>query len=378
MFDNFDIDEPVVEEDLSLPAPRQMAECLGHDDVEAALLEMANGGRMPHALIFAGQEGVGKATMAFRLARYLLKHGKKEEESGLFGDALPTVTPANMTIAADDPVFRRVASGAHPDLLTIERLFDEKKSRYKGTVEVDEVRRIEPFLRLTASVQGGWRVVVVDDADTMNRNSQNAILKILEEPPERTVLILVTHRPGLLIPTIRSRCRVVSFVPPAKGVFSSLVRREHTDLANDDIDILYSIAGGSVGQGLRILQEGGLDAVSHIMALLYSWPNWDWVQIHALSETVNRPGQENALQSFQDVMLWITETVLKVKARGTVLEGALNNEAIQNLLDQYTLEEWIEICERLRSHFDMIQKANLDKRQAVLGAFSIFTLKKVA
>ncbi len=379
MFDDFETDlldeEPAAASESlieGLLPPRQMSECLSHEDVETALLELIDSSRMPHALIFAGPQGIGKATLSFRLARYLLKNGSQDSaDGGLFGDTLPQEKAENLFVAPDDPVFRRVASGGHPDLFTAERPFDDAKGRAKGSVDVDTVRKINPFMRMTAS-QGGWRIVIVDDADTMNRNAQNAILKMLEEPPARTLLILVAHRPGALIPTIRSRCRVISFQPLSHDVFHTLIRRNHGGLPQDDLDVLYNIARGSVGRGLQIAEEGGLEIVGKLVHLLYGWPDWPWSQIHMLADTMGRPGQEDSLRAFQDVLLWIVETLLRAKARGEAPPAPLNNEATEKLLAHYSLEDWIAIAANLRSHFDTVAHANLDKRHAVLGAFSVF------
>ncbi len=379
MFDDFDDDlvaadeAAMAHESAGLQPPREMKDCLGHNAVEAALLEQIESDSLPHALIFSGPQGIGKSTMAFRLARYLFKNGRGggSADGGLFGDDLPKETFKDMFVAPDDPVFRQVVSGGHADLMTIGRLFDEKKNRYKGAVEVGEIRKITPFMRMTAS-QGGWRIAIVDDADTMNRNAQNAILKILEEPPEHALLILVCHRLGAMIPTIRSRCRTVPFAALDHDNFSQLISRDHGTLPQSDMDILYNISSGSIGQGLRILEEDGLGAIEKIMMLLHSWPQWQWSEIHALADSMSKPGQENSLKAFQDVLMWVVNSLLRAKARGETPRSPLNNEATQKILAHYSLQDWIEISGQLQEHFDTVTAASLDKRHAVLGAFSLF------
>lgn len=361
-----------------LAAPRETVECLGHGEIERQLLGLIDEDKLPHALIFAGPEGIGKATMAFRLARFLLNEKPKDDGPGLFGAALPTLKPDSMYTPQDAPVFRQVATGAHPDLLVIERLMDEKKGKKQDSVSVEEVRRVVPFLRMKAAHDGGWRVVIVDDADTMTNQGQNAILKILEEPPPRTVLVLIAHRPGAMIPTIRSRCRVISFQPPVIDVFRDLVRRNHAGIPDGDIATLYAVARGSVGLGINMLEQGGLESIGKIMALLSAWPRWDWPQIHAQAEIVGRSGSENALQSFNVVLQWIVESIVRNRACGQKPTGILDNEAISGLMNHYSLADWIQICENLKVHFDTADFANLDKRQAVIGAFSILDYKEAA
>jgi len=360
-----------------LPA-REMAECFGHEGIEKQILTLIDENKLPHALIFSGPEGIGKATMAFRLARFLLNQKSSDDGPGLFGEPLPATKVESLHVAPDDPVFRQVASGGHPDFLLIERLMDEKKGKRQGRIAVEEVRRITPFLRMKAAHDGGWRVVIVDDADMMTPGSQNAILKILEEPPPRTVLILVAHRPGAMVATIRSRCRVIPFQQPSLDVFKDLIRREHADVPAGDIETVYAIARGSVGQGLNILDQGGLESVQKIMMLLSGWPRWDWPQIHAQAEVIGRGGSVEALHSFSTILEWIVESILRARATDQTPAGVLNNDTILRLMNHYPLADWIQICENLKVHFETASFANLDKRQAVIGAFSLLDHKEAA
>lgn len=385
MFDDFNEDDLADEGLLTvapssgvsgLQPPRLMNECLGHRDVEEKLLDMINTGHLPHALIFAGPEGIGKSTMAFRLVRYLLRHGiplqgASAADGGLFGDALPPVKAKSLMTDADDQVSRMVASAGHPDLLTVEREFDEKKNRFKGAVGIDPVRRIAPFMRMTASFNG-WRIAIIDDADTMTNEAQNALLKILEEPPPQALLLLVCHRPGMMIPTIRSRCRLLHFQPLSLVDFSNLLRRQEAGLREADLAILYAIAGGSAGQGIRLLEEGGLEVIYKVTALLSQWPEWDWPQIHGLADNMSKPGQEDSYQSFVDVLTWSASSIARARARQQALIPPMDNSDIARLANAFSLEGWLDISERLNAHFSSVDVSNLDKRQGILGAFTIF------
>src|ERR1700733_6152936 len=182
---------------MPVPKPRANPILLGHEDAEATMLDALRTGRMHHAWLITGPEGVGKATLAYRFARRLL--------AGRSADDTLALDPA-------DPIFRRVAAASHADLLTIERAYDEKRKRMKTQIAVDDVRRINGFMSLTPA-EGGWRVVIVDGAEELNQNSANALLKGLEEPPPRAVLLLACAAPGRLLPTIRSRCRRLRLDP---------------------------------------------------------------------------------------------------------------------------------------------------------------------
>src|SRR5476651_414688 len=182
---------------MSAPEPRANPILLGHEAAERTLLDAMHFGRMHHAWLITGPEGIGKATLAFRFARRLL--------AGLGGGDSLALDPFH-------PVFRRIVAGGHADMLTIERAYDEKTKRLKRDIAVQDVRAINAFMALTPA-EGGWRVAVVDGAEDLNQASANALLKILEEPPSRAVLILVCSAPGRLPPTVRSRCRHLRLSP---------------------------------------------------------------------------------------------------------------------------------------------------------------------
>src|SRR5579863_3279342 len=183
---------------LDIPHPRDTARLVGGEAAEAAFLAALERGRLHHAWLVTGPEGVGKATFAYRTARRLLG-ARPAPESGLLG-ADP-----------DDPVFRQVAGRAHPDLLVIER--DEPDGKPRRSIPVEEARALPEFFAKSPG-RAAYRVAIIDSADELTPNAANAVLKTLEEPPERGVLFLISHRPGALLPTIRSRCRRLAFVAP--------------------------------------------------------------------------------------------------------------------------------------------------------------------
>ena len=187
--------------DKTYLAPRENPELIGHEVAEERFLSAWQSGRLPHGWLITGPRGIGKATFAFRVARFVLSGGGVDKPAGLFGDA----EAEGLFVAPDEPVFRRIASGAHADLNTLERTVNPDTGKLRTSIAVSDVRRAGDFMRLTAS-EGGWRVVVVDCVDEMNVNAANALLKVLEEPPARALLLLVSHAPGRLLPTIRSRC----------------------------------------------------------------------------------------------------------------------------------------------------------------------------
>src|SRR5947209_6591439 len=211
---------------MPAPDPRANPILLGHPEAEATILAAIRAGRMHHAWLITGPEGIGKATLAYRFARRLLA-GRPTEDS-------LALDPAN-------PVFRRVAANSHSDMLTIERVFNEKTKRMKTQIAVEDVRKINGFMSLTPA-EGGWRVVVVDGAEELNPASANALLKILEEPPPRSVLLLVCAAPGRLLPTIRSRCRRLRLTPLADEPMDELLVQYLPQLTADDRGRLITLS----------------------------------------------------------------------------------------------------------------------------------------
>ncbi len=354
----------------SLRPPRENPDLFGHEQVEKQILDLFEKKTLPHAMVFSGPMGIGKTTMAFRLARFLLSQKAEEEEGGLFGFDEPPAPKDTMYIMPDNATFSRVASGGHPDLRYVERPLDEKKGTRKGVVDVESVRAIAPFLRMK-SAEGGWRVVIVDEADMMNRNAQNAILKILEEPPPKALLILICNRLGAMLPTIRSRCRTFHFAPLDSATMATLLKRASPSTAMSEITLLSTLSDGSAGRALSLLEEGGVSTLNTILQLLSDWPEWRWSAIHPMADHLSRSDAEKAYLGFAFLVQWAAQGFLKGRAIGPhALPEILKTNGLEKLYTHYSLEQWNEICEKLREHFITIENSNLDRRQGVMGAFT--------
>lgn len=374
MFDAMDIGDESDEADFGgftvepegLKAPRDSTLCVGHNNIETQILGLINSGNIPHALIFSGVEGIGKSTFAFRLARYLLKNGTGESaDDGLFGDSgLTNLAPVtSLSINDEDSVFKQIASGGHPDFLFIHRPMDERKGTLKNNLDVDTARKVTPFLRKTAS-DGGWRVVLVDDADTMNRNAQNALLKILEEPPKNTILILICHRLGNMIPTIRSRCRVMHFDPLTNDALSDLMQREVGEsLPHEEREILSFLSDGSIGLAKAIIDTGGIETAQQIISVL-EHNSFDMAEIHSLSNGVNK---DEVFKNIERFFLKMIEAVIFAKAQNQSVSSPLTRIEFDS-----DLAYWLQKYETMKAHFAQAHFSNLDKKLATLNAFILF------
>lgn len=371
-------DEPAAPEEV--PEPRTNPYLAGHEAAEAALLEAHGQGKLPHAIILGGPRGIGKATLAFRLARFLLTQGGGGPD--LFG-----AKPSSLAIGADSPVFSRVASGGHADLLTIERGINPSKWKkrdpppdaetrkrvLRDEIIVDDTREVAGFLRLTAA-EGGWRIVIVDSADDMNRNAANALLKILEEPPRRALLMLVSHNPGRLLPTIRSRCRKLALKPLPRSEVVRLIGRYRPDLGDDDALALARLAQGSIGRALDLAGASGLDLYGALLKLLDRLPELDVAALHAFADKLARAEAEDTYRTVTELLTQWLARMIREAAHGGEAEGEdeiVRGEraSMRRLAARRSLDQWVEVWEKIVRLFAQEDGLNLDRKQVVLGAF---------
>lgn len=272
--------------------PRETGVLFGHADAEQTLLEAYRSGRIPHAWLIGGPQGIGKATLAYRMARFVLAHPDP---------ASPAVEDAKSLAVADDhPATRLITGEAHPDLLVLHRTVNEKTGKLYQDIVADEVRRIVPFFGSTAG-EGGWRVVIVDAVEELNPSGANALLKLLEEPPARALLLLVSNAPGRLLPTIRSRCRVLTLRPldqadVAKAAAAAL-RRD----ADSEIVEAASAADGSVDRALALLDGPMLALRQKVLTALEQLPNPDPRALHALGDAI-AGSEARPLATFLDIV----------------------------------------------------------------------------
>lgn len=260
------------------PHPRETTRLIGHKAAEQAFLDLYNQDHMHHAWLISGPEGIGKATFAWKIARFLLAQ-PKAADGGLFGDAPPA--PETLDILSDHPVAARVLAGSEPRLKLIRRAWDHEKKRLKTVISIEEIRDMRGFLSLSAA-DGGQRVVIVDAADEMNVQAANGLLKMLEEPPADVTFLLVNHQPAAILPTIRSRCQVLRLHPlPPNAMAEALAQASGQ---TDGAEALAALAAGSVGAAIRLLNLGGLEAYGELVDLATTMPRIDRPRLLKLAE----------------------------------------------------------------------------------------------
>ncbi|MBT4890633.1 MAG: DNA polymerase III subunit delta' [Rhodospirillales bacterium] len=361
--------------------PRENDYLIGHEQAEADLKAAFHSEKLAHAWLMTGPRGIGKATLAYRFARYVLKNSQASDAeseiitagAGLFGEELPatdnnaTDTGEGLYLPPDDRVFMRTASMGHADLMSIERQWkDDKQVQRKTTIAVDDVRKVGGFMRMTPA-EGGWRVVIVDAADEMNHNAANALLKVLEEPPVRSLLLLVAHNPGRLLPTIRSRCRKLPVSALNDANVTTLLGRYATMIPDHDKKTLIDLAQGSIGKALDLAAGGGLDVYDELNAVLGELPQLDAVKLHKLGDKLARKENEASFRMACELLQFSLSKVIRCAATNQSEDNS--NPLISRLSGLATLDRWLEVWEKVSHLIDRSDAANLDRKQVTLNIF---------
>ncbi len=357
-----------------IPGPRENADLHGHEEAEHFLENAFRGGRMAHAWLISGPRGIGKATLAYRFTRYVLSGGASDmAEAGpdLFGGGNEIEQQGGLYVPPEHPVFHRIAAGTHADMLGVERTVNEKTGKLRTEIVVDDVRDVSNFFHHTAG-EGGWRVVVVDCADEMNANAANALLKVLEEPPVKALLLLVSHNPGRLPATIRSRCCKLALKPLAENAVASLLRTYLPDLEAADVSALAHLADGSPGRALALATEGGLELYRDMTGLLETLPKLDVQALHAFGTRFGKSGAEDAFQTASDLLRWWLGRLILATAGGGREKAPFtpDEEALMDRLGRAAgLDRWFEVWEKINRLLAKASHANLDRKQVVLNVF---------
>ena len=340
------------------PVPRQNPHLVGHRVAAAALADVWRNGRLAHAWLIAGPRGIGKATLAYRFARFVLSGGEGGGDDGL-------------AMAPEHPVFRRIAAGGHSDLAVVERGIGDR-GRLRAEIVVDDVRAANAFLALTSG-EDGWRVVIVDAAEEMNRNAANALLKRLEEPPGRVLFLLVSHAPSRVPATLRSRCRTLKLSPlPVPGL-DSLLADAMAGLPAAERRVLAVLAEGSPGRAAALAEQGGAQLYRRLIGLVGTLPALDTGSLHELADGLSGRDGVDRLRTLAELMLWWLGRSIRAAARDELaaMEEVVPGEwASAALLEGAVLDRWVGVWENLGRSFAEADGLNLEPRQVLIGAFT--------
>jgi DNA polymerase-3 subunit delta' len=316
--------------------PREAFALEGQGQALARAARALRAGRPPSAWLITGAPGTGKATLAYRIARYLLAHGATDAGT------------ANLSLPEDDPAFRQVVAQSHPGLLVLKRSVNSKTGKLMTVLSVDEIRRLADFFGMTSGA-GGWRVAIVDTADDMNDNAANALLKMLEEPPVNAMLLLLSNTPGRLLPTIRSRCQRLELRPLSDDVLDSLLARHLPEMSQAERGALARLSDGSIGAALTLASGDGADLARAADELIDRADDPDVLALLSLGEKLSR--MQDGLERFGQ---FLTESLAhRIRARAHGGAGGL--------------ERWVQLLNRIEHGFGRAAGLHLEPRQTLLS-----------
>ncbi|MEM9211320.1 MAG: DNA polymerase III subunit delta' [Pseudomonadota bacterium] len=332
--------------------PRFTPNVFGHEHAEEHFLSTWRSGRLHHAVLITGPKGIGKASFVWRAARFLLD---------------PVSGATNLATDPESPVNRRISALSEPRLVLARRGWDEKAKKLRTQITVDDIRGFKSFFQLSVT-DGGWRAAIIDAADEMNTAAANALLKILEEPPEKTVIFLVSHQPTRLLPTIRSRCTTLPLTPLSGPAMEAALRQQDV-LISPKMDGLTAMANGSVGQALRLIEAEGQDIYA---AYLSAFDGIEMDRSVALKLAESCAGPQNNLR--YDITLELLSVFLSRIAHqgsagtGALLELAPGEARVLNRLgrSQHHARRWADLALALPARAAQSKAVNLDPSSVIL------------
>lgn len=319
--------------------PSEQTKLFGHAEAEDFLARSYRSGKGHHAILMEGPEGIGKATLAFRFANHVLHHPD------------PSAAPESLAAASlASPITRQLAAGSSHNLLHLTRPVDEKSGKVKSAITVDEVRKAGKFLAQTSGT-GNWRIVIIDPADDLNRNAANAILKILEEPPKRALFLVLTHAPGKLLPTIRSRCMPLALAPLSDSDLVSALDSLGAAPSGERAGALIEAAHGSVSEALKLVNYGGFDIVEAFRAIIDGPAEPPRRDVHKLADVLSAKDSDTVFSFFcQHAVDFVTGS-----ARAAALAG-----------DIARADRLAQLSSQLGERIAIAQGYNLDRKQTII------------
>lgn len=351
-------------EDISYPGEHQYL--FGHDDALAQISHAYQEKRMHHAWLVTGPKGVGKATLALAAAAHLLRY----PDLTSIPDQIPMPGP-------DDDTYRLVGRGGHPNVLHITRPINPKTGKFRSTITIDEIRKLRTFFSRTR-VHDGWRICIIDSADELNTNATNALLKILEEPPERTLFLVLANYPGRLLPTIRSRCRQLHLRPLINEHLRSALGSlgvELSHLNNSKLDVLYRLSQGSVRKAIILLNLDGIalyQKFEEIQASINA-DGPDWLKVHKLADELSRANKDEQFRLLLDITQFHISNSLHNtndahNSQSQLISGSQTPIDIkQSVLSR--LARLCEVWEKTAASVSLADSYNLDRKQIILNLF---------
>ncbi len=354
------------------PHPKVTETLFGHKVAEQEFLSCYKSGKLHHAWLISGAKGIGKATFAWRMAKFLLTQPiDGNQVNGLFDNS-----SENQTNGADKnfdkAITARILAESEPRLVVIRKSFDEKRKTFRSSIRVDEVRKLKTFFSLSVS-DGGSRVALIDSADDLNINAANALLKTLEEPPKNTVFLLISHNPQSLLPTIKSRCRELRLNNLLESDLVSALGQINLSIPENDSPIYSLLGSGSVGNSIRLLEHDGANLYRTLLSFLNQLPNLNGFELEKFIGTLSGNKNRSRLELFIELLNMTIARISKAGITGHNSSGDIfinEKEIFEKLCpNPVTAKKWAELALIQSENLKHGLAVNLDPGSLILDTF---------
>jgi len=354
-----------------IQSPNQTITVFGHQIFETEFARLWNSRLLPNAFLIAGERGIGKATLAYKITRFVLNQRNGILSStGLFDNKIDALDILDLDSDPESPESIKVINKSHPNLLIVERSTSDQTKRTRQNIVLEDVKGLDNFLHMTAN-EDGWRVIIIDAVDDMNINAANYILKLLEEPPQKVLFLIIAHNLGRVLPTIKSRCRKVLLNPLGTEEMKIILSQFDFNKDEDFIDKACYLSEGSVSRALQILNGVGSDTITEISHLLGVKALIDRNILEKTTDKwlrIGRKQDKDPIYSILDFFIfWISKCLRDIaKQKSLTNQNNMSDIAcIKSLIDRLGMDE---LCNRLIKAQDILDNGanlNLDRKQII-------------
>ncbi len=353
------------------PHPKVAKNLFGHQSAEQEFIRCFKSGKLHHGWLITGSKGIGKATFAWRVAKFLLTRPANDSEiNSLFDNSKNMNTEIdNTTINA---IKARILAESEPRLAVIRKSYDEKRKTFRSSIRVDEIRRLKSFFSLSVT-DGGYRVAIIDCADDLNINAANALLKTLEEPPKNTVFLLISHNAQSLLPTIKSRCRVLRLTSLADRDLIDALTQINLTIPEHNSEIFSLLGSGSVGNSIRLLEHDGASLYRTLLSFLNQLPNLNGFELEKFITTFLGNKNKSRLELFIELLNVAVTRISKTGIMGKSISYPIlkdEKEIFERLCPTPNIaRKWAELAQKQSEKLKHGLAVNLDPGPLILDTF---------
>ena len=313
---------PLSDKILGVPHPKLAKKLIGHSTQKLYFLNSYISNRLPQCWLLAGDKGVGKATFAWLIAKFLLTTNQNPDDIKI---ELNGANIDSILAPQDGGTLTRILSGSEQRIYVVRKGYNEKRKAFFKDISIGDIRNLQSYCSLSIA-DGGRRVIIIDTADDLNTNSCNALLKLLEEPPKNTLFLLISHQPNLLLPTLQSRCQKLLFSALSQNDLRAVVTTTGQEIGPAQEVPLSILSNGSAGVACRLLNSNSLNLYRDILNLASSLPNLNTKKATQLSQNYFAKGKADDFENFIEMMQHFLSRLCKTGAMQKPLSPSVTND----------------------------------------------------